>query len=132
MNSIVYNINNKEQNSTDTFYDVLSKNIVEVKNIALCKLNGKYHELRDIISESGEIETINFNTEMGLNIYTRTLQFIFIKATLDLFPNSKIKIEHSISKGLFGEVIKEDPLNEKDIKLIKEKMKEIIIKNVLS
>ncbi len=131
MNSIVYNINNKEQNSTDTFYDVLSKNIVEVKNIALCKLNGKYHELRDIISESGEIETINFNTEMGLNIYTRTLQFIFIKATLDLFPNSKIKIEHSISKGLFGEVIKEDPLNEKDIKLIKEKMKEIIIKNVL-
>ncbi|MBY6770114.1 hypothetical protein HYH55_18455, partial [Clostridium botulinum] len=48
MNSIVYNINNKEQNSTDTFYDVLSKNIVEVKNIALCKLNGKYHELRDI------------------------------------------------------------------------------------
>ncbi|NFH79382.1 nucleoside kinase [Clostridium botulinum] len=131
MNSIVYNINNKEQNSTDTFYDVLSKNIVEVKNISLCKLNGKYHELRDIISESGEIETINFNTEMGLNIYTRTLQFIFIKATLDLFPNSKIKIEHSISKGLFGEVIKEDPLNEKDIKLIKEKMKEIIIKNVL-
>ncbi len=131
MNSIVYNINNKEQNSTDTFYDVLSKNIVEVKNIALCKLNGKYHELRDIISESGEIETINFNTEMGLNIYTRTLQFIFIKATLDLFPNSKIKIEHSISKGLFGEVIKEEPLNEKDIKLIKEKMKEIIIKNVL-
>ncbi|MBN1043245.1 nucleoside kinase [Clostridium botulinum] len=131
MNSIVYNINNKEQNSTDTFYDILSKNIVEVKNIALCKLNGKYHELRDIISESGEIETINFNTEMGLNIYTRTLQFIFIKATLDLFPNSKIKIEHSISKGLFGEVIKEDPLNEKDIKLIKEKMKEIIIKNVL-
>ncbi|KAI3350092.1 nucleoside kinase [Clostridium botulinum] len=131
MNSIVYNINNKEQSSTDTFYDVLSKNIVEVKNIALCKLNGKYHELRDIISESGEIETINFNTEMGLNIYTRTLQFIFIKATLDLFPNSKIKIEHSISKGLFGEVIKEDPLNEKDIKLIKEKMKEIIIKNVL-
>ncbi|EES51032.1 nucleoside kinase [Clostridium botulinum] len=131
MNSIVYNINNKEQNFTDTFYDILSKNIVEVKNIALCKLNGKYHELRDIISESGEIETINFNTEMGLNIYTRTLQFIFIKATLDLFPNSKIKIEHSISKGLFGEVIKEEPLNEKDIKLIKEKMKEIIIKNVL-
>ncbi|NFT92988.1 nucleoside kinase [Clostridium botulinum] len=131
MNSIVYNINNKEQNFTDTFYDILSKNIVEVKNIALCKLNGKYHELRNIISESGEIETINFNTEMGLNIYTRTLQFIFIKATLDLFPNSKIKIEHSISKGLFGEVIKEEPLNEKDIKLIKEKMKEIIIKNVL-
>ncbi len=130
MNSIVYNINNKEQNSTDTFYDILSKNIVEVKNIALCKLNGKYNELRDIVNESGEIETITFNTEMGLNIYTRTLQFIFIKATLDLFPNSKIKIEHSISKGLFGEIIKEKPLSEKDINLIKERMKEVISKDV--
>ncbi|AIY80850.1 nucleoside kinase [Clostridium botulinum] len=130
MNSIIYNIKNKEQNSTDTFYDILSKDIVEVKNIALCKLNGKYNELRDIINESGKIETITFNTEMGLNIYTRTLQFIFIKATLDLFPNSKIKIEHSISKGLFGEIIKEKPLSEEDIKLIKEKMKEIISKDV--
>ncbi|NFT05586.1 nucleoside kinase [Clostridium botulinum] len=130
MNSIIYNIKNKEQNSTDTFYDILSKDIVEVKNIALCKLNGKYNELRDIVNESGKIETITFNTEMGLNIYTRTLQFIFIKATLDLFPNSKIKIEHSISKGLFGEIIKEKPLSEEDIKLIKEKMKEIISKDV--
>ncbi|MBZ9692746.1 nucleoside kinase [Clostridium sp. M14] len=130
MNSIVYNINNKEQNSTDTFYDILSKNIVEVKNIALCKLNGKYNELRDIVNESGKIETITFNTEMGLNIYTRTLQFIFIKATLDLFPNSKIKIEHSISKGLFGEIIKEKPLSEEDINLVKERMKEVISKDV--
>ncbi|NFR87912.1 MULTISPECIES: nucleoside kinase [unclassified Clostridium] len=130
MNSIIYNIKNKEQNSTDTFYDILSKDIVEVKNIALCKLNGKYNELRDIVNESGKIETITFNTEMGLNIYTRTLQFIFIKATLDLFPNSKIKIEHSISKGLFGEIIKEKPLSEENIKLIKEKMKEIISKDV--
>ena len=28
--------------------------------------------------------------------YSRTLQFIFIKATLDLFPDAKIKIQHSI------------------------------------
>ncbi|NFG60874.1 MULTISPECIES: nucleoside kinase [unclassified Clostridium] len=130
MNSIAYNINNKELNSTNTFYDILSKDILEVNNIALCKLNGKYHELREIIDECGKIEVIPFNTEIGLNIYTRTLQFIFIKATLDLFPNSKIKIEHSISKGLFGEIIKENPLSDKDINLIKGKMKEIISTDV--
>ncbi|AOR24463.1 nucleoside kinase [Clostridium taeniosporum] len=128
MDSIVYN--NKKENSKNTFYSVLSKNITNVNNIALCKLNGKYHELKDNINESGEIELVTFNTEMGLNIYTRTLQFIFIKVALDLFPNSKIKIEHSISKGLFGEIIKDEPLNEEDINLIKDKMKEIIRKNV--
>ena len=31
--------------------------------------------------------------------YTRTLQFIFIKATLDLYPNSKITIQHSIGSN---------------------------------
>ena len=53
--------------------------------------------------------------------YTRTLQFIFIKATLDLYPNSKITIQHSIGKGIFGEVFKEKPLDKNDIKKIKDK-----------
>ena len=58
--------------------------------------------------------------------YTRTLQFIFIKATLDLYPNSKITIQHSIGKGIFGEVFKEKPLDKNDIKKIKDKMQELI------
>ena len=58
--------------------------------------------------------------------YTKTLQFIFIKATLDLFPKSKITIEHSVGRGIFGEIFKDEPLNEKDVKDIKDKMQELI------
>lgn len=54
------------------------------------------------------------------------MQFIFIKATLDLYPNSKITIQHSIGKGIFGEVFKEKPLDKNDIKKIKDKMQELI------
>ena len=45
---------------------------------------------------------------------------------LDLYPNSKITIQHSIGKGIFGEVFKEKPLDKNDIKKIKDKMQELI------
>ena len=102
----------------------------EIKNIALCKLNNEYYELVQEINNGGNLEVIRFNTEEGMNVYTRTLQFIFIKAALDVFKDSKITIEHSISKGIFGEIHKEEVLNEDDVKKIKERMQKIIKDNV--
>ncbi|GAA0076815.1 nucleoside kinase [Clostridium sp. CTA-5] len=124
-------IDKNKLNNKTTFYDLISKKFNgNINDIAVCKMNDKCYELNNLVEDSGEIEPIEFNTELGMKIYTRTLQFIFIKATLDLFPNAKIKIEHSISKGLFGEIIKDSPLNENDIKLIKERMSELINKNI--
>ena len=96
----------------------------------MCRLNEKYYELSSEIKISGELELIKFNSTIGMKIYSRTLQFIFIKASLDIFENSKITIEHSISKGLFGEIHKEEVLCSKDIEEIKSRMKEIISKDI--
>lgn len=72
------------------------------------------------------INLLNSKNESVEKKYTRTLQFIFIKATLDLFPNSKITMQHSVGKGTFGEIFKEKPLDEKDIENIKIRMNELI------
>ena len=58
--------------------------------------------------------------------YVRTLQFVLIKAVLELFPEAKITIEHSLSKGLFGEIHKTPALDIDDIYDIKNRMREII------
>lgn len=106
-----------------TFKEFLENNLKEnYHDIALCKLNHKNYELCTDIKASGDIEIIKFNTETGMKIYTRALQFIFIKAALDIFPDSIITIEHSINKGLFGEIHKECALDEEGIKKIKERM----------
>lgn len=99
-------------------------------DVALCRLNRKYHELFKNIDSNGEIELIMFDSPIGYKIYTRTLQFIFIKATLDLFDNSVITIEHSIGEGVFGELHKEEALSAEDIDKIKLRMKEIIEKDL--
>ena len=114
-----------------TFYELIqNKSPDKIKDIAICKLNGKYHELTEEIKEDGIIEMVPFNTDLGIQIYIRTLQFIFIKSALDLFKDSKITIEHSVSKALYGEIKKEVPLSKEDIKNIKNRMIEIINRDI--
>ena len=114
-----------------TFYELIIDSYKDVvKNVAICKLNGKYHELTEIIEDDGDVELIGFETELGMKIYTRTLQFIFIKVALDLFPESKITIDHAISDAVYGEIHKEKMLSKGDIDKIKAKMQEIINKDI--
>lgn len=114
-----------------TFYNLIAENDEKiVKDIAICKLNGRNYELNEIIEEEGDISLIGFDSELGMKIYTRTLQFIFIKATLDLFKDAKITLEHSISKAIYGEIYKENPLTENELKNIKSRMQEIIDKDI--
>ncbi|MCF0148943.1 MAG: nucleoside kinase, partial [Clostridium sp.] len=116
-------------------YKEFLKDILEINpyDIALCRLNGEYYELFKPIQEDGILELVHFSdvkSSIGYKIYTRTLNFIFIKAALDLFPNSAITIEHSIGEGVFGEIHKEEALNEEDLKRIKERMLELISRDI--
>ncbi|BCZ44970.1 threonyl-tRNA synthetase/uridine kinase [Clostridium gelidum] len=114
-----------------TFYNLIfDKDKDKVKEVAICKLNGKYYELTEVIDDEGEVELIGFDTDLGMKIYNRTLQFIFIKVALELFPEAQITIDHAISKAIYGEVHKEIPLKEDDINKIKIRMQEIINKDV--
>ncbi|WP_300350837.1 nucleoside kinase [Clostridium sp.] len=118
-------------NEGEKFFNLLKEDYIDSKiPITLVKQNGKYYEFMDYIKEDGEIDFINISNPLGKIAYSRTLQFVFIKAVLDLFCDARIVIEHSISKGIFGEVHKEKALNEEDIKNIKKKMQEIINKNI--
>jgi uridine kinase len=113
------------------FYDLVKlyrpNNIVP---ITLGKLNNKYYELRCPIEESGRLEFVAADDRIGNRAYVRALQFVFIKASLDLFPEAKITIEHSLSKGIYGEVHMEKALDAEYIILIKKKMKELIDRDI--
>ncbi|MEG0296997.1 MAG: nucleoside kinase [Clostridium sp.] len=114
-----------------TFKDLVIDKFPSLLNeIALINYNHKYYEIIDEIKGSGPIEFEGYNTQEGIKMYSRTLQYIFIKSALDILPNSKITVEHSISKGIFGEIQKEEPLKEEEIKQIKNRMIDIINKDI--
>ena len=94
--------------------------------IVLAKQNNKYYELSAQVKEEGEIEFIDITEKIGMDTYKRTAQFIFIKAALDIFKGAKITIEHSINKGIYGEIHKGSPLTSEEVKLVKKRMDEIV------
>lgn len=134
MSKLTLQLNGKNLfiNKDGKFYELLDKEYLEEEiPIVLAKLRNKYYELSDDIKEQGELQWIRTDNTFGMIAYARTLQFVFIKATLDLFKNAKINIEHSINKGIFGEINKLEPLSLNDISKIKHRMQEIISKNII-
>lgn len=113
------------------FYTLIKGNYEDGKlPIILGRLNNKLFELTAPIEEEGYFDVVRIDDRTANTAYARTLKFVLIKAVLDLFPNSKITIEHSLSKGIFGEVHKEKALDAEDILKIKERMNEIIKKDI--
>lgn len=117
----------KEFESGITGYDVIKEcGLEQNMPITLCRVDNVILELSKEITCSGEFQAIGIEEKIGMMTYVRTLQFTLIKATLDVFEKSKITIEHSLSKGLFGEIHKNPELTVDDIYLIKNRMMELI------
>ena len=99
--------------------------------IVLATINGEIHELSENIDKEGNFDIIDTSKNVGVNVYTRSIQFVMIKAVKEVFPDAVVTIEHSINRGVIGGIHKSIPLGIDDIPLIKEKMIEIIKKDLL-
>ncbi|MEW9094401.1 MAG: nucleoside kinase [Clostridiaceae bacterium] len=97
--------------------------------VVLAKVGEDICELTHIINEKNTLEPLDITSNMGMRTYVRTLQFVLTKAVLNLFPEARISIEHSLSKGLYCEVRKDTPLTEEELRQIKDNMKEIVRRN---
>ena len=64
--------------------------------VVLGKVNNRLYELGSAITHGGNFETVDITNRIGMMTYVRTLQFVLIKAVLELFPSAKITIEHSL------------------------------------
>ncbi len=62
--------------------------------------------------------------------YFLTLKFIFIKAIKELYPDSQVKIHHSLNNGVLVEVVGDVTITEDEIEVIKDKMAEIIHQDI--
>lgn len=94
--------------------------------IVAAKVNNDIKELSYHLYESCRVEFIDLTHEDGMRIYRRSLNFILIKAVNDLFPERKVIICHSISKGLYCEIEGEAELTPEEVEMIEKRMREIV------
>jgi len=67
-------------------------------------VNNKIKDLSYQIYKPKTIKFLDITHSTGIRIYKRSLSFVLYKAVRDLYPNNKLKIEHSVSKGLYCEL----------------------------
>lgn len=90
-------------------------------------VNNQLQSLNYEIFKSKHIKFIDITSTIGMGVYIRSLTFILIKAFNDIFPEARLKVGHSISKGIYFEM---EGLNREistqEVETVKKRMHEIV------
>ncbi len=90
------------------------------------KINNTVYDLNHYIEENMVIEPVTIESELGNRIYRRSLFIVLAKAIYELYPSGRLSIEHSLSNGIYCELHKDGPISNNDLNQIKNKMDDII------
>jgi len=96
--------------------------------VVSAKVNNRSEGLKFRLYQNRDVEFLDARKGNGHRVYIRSLSFVLYKATQDLFPGSKLFIEHSLCRGYYCNLKKKDgkPVNDDDINAIGHRMQEII------
>ena len=127
----------KNTNTTKSFpegtslLDVYQVYQVDIKlpfPVVAAKVNNVPQGLKFRLFQNRDVEFLDAREGAGHRVYVRSLSFVFYKATQDLFPASKLFIEHSPCRGYYCNFKKRtgEPLTDGDVERIRQRMQEII------
>ena len=96
--------------------------------VVSAKVNNAPQGLKFRLYQNRDVEFLDARQGSGHRVYVRSLCFVLYKATSDLFPGSKLFIEHTISRGYYCNFKKKggESLAEGDVERIHQRMEEII------
>jgi uridine kinase len=92
------------------------------------KVNNVSQGLKFRLFQNRDVEFMDAREGAGHRCYVRSLSFVLYKATQDVFPGSKLFIEHSLARGYYCNFKKKhnEPLTDEDVELLKQRMQEIV------
>lgn len=90
-------------------------------------VNGELRELTYTLEMDARVRPVTMAEDDGSRIYRRTLTFIMEAAFEELFPDSQMTLDHSVSAGgYYCDVVDREPLSEADLKHLEARMHELI------
>ena len=96
--------------------------------VVSAKVNNVSQGLKFRVFQNRDVEFLDAREGSGHRVYVRSLSFVLYKATQDVFPGSKLFIEHSLCRGYYCNFKKKgnEPLSDDDVNNIRQRMQEII------
>ena len=107
--------------------------------VVSARVNNTSEGLKFRLFQNRDVEFLDAREGSGHRVYVRSLSFLLYKATQDVFPGSKLFIEHSLSRGYYCNLKgvrrqesgvrrqeSEDKVTDDDVAKIKARMQEIV------
>ncbi len=96
--------------------------------VVSAKVNNVSQGLKFRLFQNRDVEFLDAREGSGHRVYVRSLSFVLYKATQDLFPGSKLFIEHSLSRGFYCNFKPKDGrlVTDEMVERIRGRMQEII------
>ncbi|MBF8436752.1 nucleoside kinase [Halanaerobiaceae bacterium Z-7014] len=110
--------------------EIFSKTDLPNNKFVAAVVENELVRLNFIPEDDIEIKSISRGEELGNRIYRRSLFLLLAKAVYELFPDSRLKIEHSLSNGIYCEIFKGKPLTRHDLKKLKIRMSKYVEKDI--
>jgi uridine kinase len=121
----------KEVQRGTTLKQIVDESGIKMDNPVLGALvNNVLEELSYEVFHPKTIQFIDITHPEGMRMYFRGLTFLLYKAVYELFPGSILRVEHSVSKGVYCELENlPSKLSREDCLRIKQKMQDLVSEN---
>ncbi len=97
--------------------------------IMLAMVNGKLKELRRVPKEGDVVDFVTMGTQNGIRTYRRGMILVFMKALYKVLGDNglkKVRIEHTIGSGIYGELEGDVAADAETLALVKQEMERIV------
>ena len=115
-------------------YQAFAEEIQLPYPVVSAKVNNVSQGLKFRVYQNRDVEFLDAREGSGHRVYVRSLSFVLYKATQDVFPGSKLFIEHSLCRGYYCNFKKSgvkrqesgEKVTDEDVERIRQRMQEII------
>lgn len=115
---------------TGTLVGQVAAMIPESKGAVVARANNDTVGFQFPLTENCTLKFLHTDSEDGMRAYRAGLVFLFVRAALEILPGCTVHIKHALSNGLYGEIDHAQPVIEKDIRAIEERMHALVTDDI--
>ena len=127
-------LNNGERRSValgTTLADILDMVRLESElPILVARVNNRYKELRYRVYKPITVEFLDMTSFEGYRTYQRTISFVMQRASLELFPDRKLRIRHTLGSGFYCEFDESAKFDERELRELEQRMRDIVAADI--
>jgi uridine kinase len=116
-----------------TLADIVEDQKIDLgEDVLGAMVNNSLKELDYMLYKPKTVRFIGYSHPDGQRMYMRSLSMMLFKAVVDLYPDLKLKIEHTVSKGLYCELegLKNGDTHDEIIEKLRSRMVEIMNRDI--